>query len=101
VHTAQIGNFQRTGDPRKLVLNLMIGLCDEIAERTVREDARSVTVTVRIKSSGGTCPAVGIFVPVVVSLKDPMGDRVLLDSDGHAVLDAGEIYRPPGTTPRP
>ena len=99
--TARLDSFQRTGDPRKLVVNLTIGLADEIAERTVREDERSVTVTVRLRHSTGSYPALGVYVPVLVSLTAPLGDRVVLDSDGTAVRDLGEIYRPPGTTPKP
>lgn len=99
--TASIDSFQRTGDPRKIVVNITIGLGTEIAERTVREDARAVTVTVSVRQSPGSYPALGLWVPVVVSLKDPLGDRAVLDPAGQRVRDAGDIYRPPGMTPRP
>ena len=101
VQTGRLDSFQRTGDPRKLVVNMTIGLADEIAERTVREDARSVTVTVRVRHGPGSYPAIGIWVPVLVSLTDPLGDRVVLGPDGSAIRDLGEVYRPPGTTPKP
>lgn len=101
VHSAQIDSFQRTGDARKIVVNFTIGIGDEVAERTVREDASAVTITVRIRRTLDTAPALGVVVPVVVSLKDPLGDRAVLNADGRAVRDLGEIYRPPGTTPKP
>ena len=100
VHTARINSFQRTGDPRKIVVNVIIGYGVDIAERTVREDATSVTVMVAVRQDPGTYPAVAFTVPVLVGLKDPLGDRAVLDQDGQAVRDAGD-YLPPGSTPRP
>lgn len=100
LHTAAIASFQRTGDPSKVVVNVTIGLGAEVVERSVREDARSVTVTVGVRQSPGTYPAVAFLVPVLVSLKDPLGDRAVLDPAGHTVSDVGGVYFP-GTTPRP
>jgi len=101
LHSASIASFQRTGDPRKIVVNIITGLGVEVAERTVREDARTVTVTVNVRQDPGTYPAIAFWLPVLVSLKDPLGDRAVLDPAGHAVSEVGEIYRPPGTTPKP
>ena len=100
IHTAQISSFQRTGDPRKIVVNIVTGLGTEIAERTVREDAQSVTVTVNMRQSPGAYPAIAFYLPVVVSLKDALGDRRVLDANGETVRDLG-IYIAPGTTPKP
>jgi hypothetical protein len=100
VNTASIASFQRTGDPRKIVVNVVIGLGVEVAERSVREDAKTVTVTVGVRQSPGTYPAIAFLVPVLVSLKDPLGDRAVLDPGGQTVRDVGD-YRPPGVTPRP
>lgn len=94
VRTASILNFQRTGDPSKIVVTVMIGLGTEIAERDVREESKTVSVIVRVRQSPGTYPAIGILVPVVVSLKNALGDRTVLDGDGHPVLDLGQ-YEPP------
>jgi len=101
VHTASIASFQRTGDPRKIVVNITIGLGVEVAERSIREDAKAVTVTINIRQDPGTYPAIAFVVPVLVSLREPLGDRAVLDPSGQAVRDAGEVYRPPGLTPRP
>ena len=100
IHSAQIISFQRTGDDRKIVVNIVTGLGTEIAERTVREDAQTVTVTVNMRQNPGTYPAIAIYLPVVVSLKDVLGDRRVLDANGNVVRDLG-IYIAPGTTPQP
>ena len=100
IHSAQIISFQRTGDARKIVVNIVTGLGTEIAERTVREDAQTVTVTVNIRQSSGTYPAIAFYLPVVVSLKDALGDRRVLDANGNTVRDLG-TYVAPGTTPQP
>jgi hypothetical protein len=100
VHSAQIISFQRTGDARKIVVNIVTGLGTDIAERTVREDAQTVTVTVNMRQSPGTYPAIAFYLPVVVSLKDALGDRRVLDTSGNPVRDLG-MYVAPGTIPQP
>ena len=100
LHTAAIASFQRTGDPRKIVVNVTIGLGTDVVERSAREDARSVTVTVGVRQSPGSYPAVAFLVPVLVSLKDPLGDRSVRDPAGQTVSDVGGVYFP-GTTPPP
>jgi hypothetical protein len=98
--TAQIVGYQRTGDARKIVIVVAVGLADELAEREVREDARSVTVTVHKRSSGGTVPAVLTFLPVTISLHEALGTRDVLDSAGKAVRDLG-TYELPGKPTAP
>ena len=100
VHTARINSFQRTADPSKIVVNVIIGFGVDVAERTVREGPQSVSVTVAVRQNSGVYPAVAFIVPVLLSLKDPLGDRAVLDQDGQPVRDAGD-YSPPGLTPRP
>jgi uncharacterized membrane protein len=100
VDTVRIDSFQRSADPQKIIVNVTIGLGDEIAERTVKEDARSVIVTVRTRRMLGPKVSLGIPIPVVVSLKQPLEGRVVLDYDGRPVRDLG-IYFAPGSTPAP
>jgi hypothetical protein len=99
--TAQIVGFQRTGDARKIVVVVGVGLLDELAEREVREDARSVTVKVHTRSSGGTAAAVLIFLPVTVSLHDALGTRDVLDGSGKTVRDLGTYELPGRPSPPP
>src|SRR5512132_4131410 len=95
VSNVRIDSFQHSADPQKLIVNVTIGVGDEIVERSVNEDARSVEVTVRVRKPVGPSLLLGIPVPIVVSLKQPLGDRVVLDYEGNPVRDLG-IYLPPG-----
>jgi hypothetical protein len=96
----RIDSFQRSADPNKVIVNVTIGLGDELAERSVDEDERTVKVTVRVREPAGPRDLLGIPVPVVVSLKRPLGDRLVLDHDGNQVRDLG-MYSAPGPVPRP
>jgi hypothetical protein len=98
VSPVRIDGFQRTGDPRKIIVSVMIGLGADVAERSVHEDAKTVAVTVNVRQSPGTYPAIGIFVPVLLSLKDPLAGRVVLDHDGRVVRDLGSYVAPGSTT---
>lgn len=100
VDTVRIDSFQRSADRQKIIVNVTVGVGDDIAERTVKEDARSVTVTVRTRRMLGPKVSLGIPIPVVVSLKQPLEDRAVLDYDGRPVRDLG-IYFAPGSTPAP
>ena len=94
----RIDSFQRSADPNKLIVNVTLGLGDELAERSVDEDERSVKVTVRVKEPNGPRDLIGIPVPVVVSLKRPLEARTVLDHDGAQVRDLG-LYSGPVATP--
>jgi hypothetical protein len=100
VRTVRIDSFQHSADPQKIIVNVTIGLGDELAERSVDEDERTVRVTVRVKQPAGPRLLLGIPVPVVVSLKRPLEGRSVLDHDGEAVRDLG-LYVGPVLTPAP
>ncbi len=97
---ASIVGYQHTGDPRKIVVIVALGRLDDIAERQIEEDATTVRVTVRKRSSAGTAPADLIFLPVTVALRDPLGDRTVLDDKGARVRDRG-TYELPGQPTAP
>jgi hypothetical protein len=101
IASAQIVGFQRTGDANKIVVVVGVGLSDEIGEREVREDARSVTVKVHVRSPGGSLPAVLVFLPVTVSLHAALGTRDVLDGSGKHVRDLGTYELPGRPTPPP
>lgn len=100
VYAVQIDGFQRSADPLKIILHVTIGLGDELAERSVNEDGGAVKVTVRVRGTLGPRVLLGIPVPIVVSLKQPLEDRTVLDYDGRQVRDLG-TYFAPGSTPAP
>ena len=96
---APIEGFQRTADPTKIVVVLTIGLLDDFAERSVSEDAQSVRVTVRVRTRSGSSVALGVTVPVTLSLREPLGARTVVDSAGRAIPDLGTYRAPPRPTP--
>ncbi len=94
VRTVAIDSFQRTADAQKIVLNITIGLGDELVERSVNEDERTVRITVRVRQPLEPRDLLGVAVPVLVSLKKPLGDRAVVDHDGRAVRDIGSYLGP-------
>lgn len=98
---APIDGFQRTADPTKIVVILTIGLLDDFADRTVNEDATSVRVTVRVRSraSSQVVPALGVSVPVTLSLRDPLGTRSVMDNTGRLIPDLGTYRAVPVPSP--
>jgi hypothetical protein len=94
--TARLDSFQRSADTRKIIVNITIGVGDEVVERSASEDAQSVRVTVRVRQAPGPKVSLGVPVPLVIALKEPLGSRAVLDDQGHPVRDLG-TYVAPGT----
>ena len=90
---ATLEGFQRTADPSKIVAVVTIGLLDDFAERTVIEDSTSVKITVRVRTRSGSSPALGVSVPVTLSLREPLGTRSVVDNAGRVLPDLG-MYLP-------
>ena len=91
--TAQITGYQRTADPRRIVVIVNVFPATDILEREAKEDGTTVRVTVRVRNPSSS-PALGVPLPVVVSLQQPIGDRRVLDQNGAPVPDLG-TYRSP------
>ena len=91
--TADLVGFQRTSDDSRVVVFIGTSLATDVLERVVVEDASSVRITVRIRS-GNNVPAIRIVLPVLVSLKQPLRERAVLDGDGVPVLDRGMFELP-------
>lgn len=100
VRTVRIESFQHLADPQKLIVNVVIGLDDEIVERSVDEEARTVKITVRVRHPTGPRLLLGIAVPILVSLREPLAERAVLDHDRSPVRDLGQYFGP-GQTPPP
>ena len=98
--SAQIVGYEQTGDPRRIVIVVALGRLEDIAEREIREDSRSVTVSVHTRSQRGTAPADLTVFPVTVSLQSGLGTRTVLDRTGTAVRYLG-MYEPPRPSPSP
>ena len=97
--TAQIVGYQTTADPRRIVVIVALGRLDDIAERQIQEDATTVRVTVRKRTSSGTALADLIVFPVTLTLREALRDRTVLDDKGARVPDRG-VYQPPQPSPR-
>jgi hypothetical protein len=100
IRTVGIDSFQHSADPQKVIVNVTLGLGDELAERAVDEDERTVRVTVRVRQPLGPRDLLGIPVPIVVSLQRPLGGRTVVDHDGTQVRDLG-LYVGPRPTAGP
>lgn len=84
------GAYRRTGDDRKLVVTATIGHGVDIVRVWAQEEPGRVMVSVRARRqpSWYGSAAVGIAVPVVVTLRDPLGERVVVEArQGARLLD--------------
>jgi hypothetical protein len=79
----RIETYAATEDPRTIVIHYIIGAGDEVVGPRVVEDDRNVTVEVRISvwfPGRGTFKNLsGTFMQVPITLKDPLGDRAVID----------------------
>lgn len=96
VSTDRVGpveTYVRTGDERKLVVCVLSGRSEEILGAAASETTQTVTVAVRLRRAPNWYfhDLVGIPLPVVVTLRDPLGGRILIDQgSGRA---ASEVER--------
>ena len=96
---AQIVGYQHTADIRRIVVIVALGRLDDIAEREVQETSDAVRITVHKRTASGSSTADLIVFPVTVTLRSPLGSRVVLDEKGAPVRDLGtyETPRPSGS----
>lgn len=88
-----VETYVRTGDERKLVVCVISGRGEEVRGASASESAQTVTVAVRLRRAPSWYfhDLVGIPLPVVVTLRDPLGGRTLIDQwSGRA---ASEVER--------
>jgi hypothetical protein len=97
-YDAQPESYWRTGDPLQIVTLITVGLGDEVVGRNLSEDASTVRVSVRVRENFSNKPALGIRIPMAITLKQPLRDRVVQDSTGRAVR---EIAAPGYGAPTP
>jgi hypothetical protein len=94
VEDVRVDSYQSTADPRQIVANVTVGLSYEVIEQSAREDQNAVTLVVRARRPSGSWPAIGIFVPVPITLRADLADRAVLDASGRVVPRHG-TYGPP------
>jgi len=97
--TAQIVGYQRTADPRRIVVIVALARLDDVAERQIQEDASTVRITVRKRTTSGTAQADLILFPVTLTLREALRDRAVLDDKGAPIPDRG-VYEAPQPTTR-
>jgi len=83
-----VESYGRTGDERKIVACVLSGRGEEVLGSSAREERDTVTVTVRLRQppSWYFHDLVGISLPVVVSLRDPLGSRTVIDERSGAMV---------------
>jgi hypothetical protein len=81
----RIEAYAATDDPRTIVIHYLIGAGDEVLGPRVVENDRTVTVEVRISvwfPGRGTFKNLSAtFMQVPITLKNPLGDRAVIDSN--------------------
>jgi hypothetical protein len=97
-YDAQPESYWRTGDALQIVTLITVGIGDEVVGRNLVEDAGTVRVSVRVRQNFSDKPALGVRIPVAITLKRVLLDRVVQDSTGHAVR---EIAAPGYGAPTP
>lgn len=97
----RVESFQQTGDPSRVIANALTGFGDEIVGSSAAESATTVKITVRAKApiGRGYRPAIGIIVPVIVMLREPIGSRAVLDASSGATLRDLGMYQTPREPP--
>jgi hypothetical protein len=76
-----VNSYARTGDERKIVACVTFGRGEELVGSSAREDQATVTVAVRLRRppSWYFHDLAGISLPVVITLRDPLGGRTVID----------------------
>ena len=83
-YAANISSFERTEDPRKFVVAVGAGACDELDRYEVQEDAARVQVSVWVNAASscqGSLDATKLIM-VEVQMTSELGARAILDSSG-------------------
>ncbi|TMD61833.1 MAG: hypothetical protein E6I87_01265 [Chloroflexi bacterium] len=90
LYEAGITSFRRTADPRTILIESLVGRAHVIVGYSTHEDAKTVKVTVQARyTSDGWNALVGYWMPVLVTLDEPLGDRIVVDArTGRQLRDA-------------
>jgi hypothetical protein len=86
-YDAQPESYWRTGDALQIVTLITVGIGDEVIGRNLLEDASTVRVSVRVRENFSNKPALGVRIPVAITLKQALRDRLVQDSTGKVVRE--------------
>jgi hypothetical protein len=83
-----VQSYTRTGDERKIVACVVSGRGEELLGSSAREEHDMVAVAVRLRQppSWYFNDLVGISLPVVITLRDPLGSRTVVDERSGATV---------------
>ncbi len=84
-YSPSLEGYTRTGDPRQIVVTAIVGLGDEVSGKSVSEGDAKVVISLRVRQPPTDKPAVGIRIPVAVTLKSPLGARIVVDGGGRVL----------------
>ena len=99
-YDAQPESYWRTGDSLQIVTVITVGIGDEMVARNLNEDAGTVRISLRVRENFSNKPALGVRIPVAITLRQPLGDRVVENSTGKVVPEiAAPGYGAPTSPP--
>ncbi len=90
-YVAIVSAFERTDDPRKIVVSVGSGFCDELDRYEVHEDIERVQVNAWVNGAphDRPCPGGGLdamkIILVEISLASDLGDRTVVGSGGERI----------------
>lgn len=88
LYSPRATEYSRTADSYHIIVHVSIGVGDPVVSEDVDEGPDAVTVTVRARHRtdlGDFKSSFAVFVPVTITLRDPLGSRRVLDENGHAI----------------
>lgn len=88
VYDVRLDGYSRTDDPRRIVVYGGTGYLDEVVVTEAREDAQTVTIVVRardVRAWGTFKQLSATLVSFTFFLREPLGDRSVLDSAGRVL----------------
>lgn len=86
---APLASYHRTDDPRQIVIDAFLRQGESVARTDVDEDSSQVRITVRLNIPAGALSNVGIRQSIRVPLREPLGDRRVVDHLGRVLPEQG------------
>lgn len=86
--TARIDTYSRTEDPQQIALRVEMWESSQIIEQSVDENDREVRITVRARQDGNVA-AQGTLRLVTLTLRAPLGSRIVIDGSTGAPVPGG------------